>query len=233
MPFTVVASWDFRGSDSAATKRASRIGAFTFTERGSLTYDTNGVTISGANVGLYVDTIPAGLRLSQPFWTMVAYRRLGAVGTNANVCGWLHNSTDADPYVSLNVAYAGGAVLLVQANNAGTFVSANTGFSPVVNTDYAITVQKNSTNAEVFNGSTSLGSVTAAGQPTYGTTAQFALGNGTGISPDVNQRVAWVLVGTGDITTGEMATIQADPNTYIYGGGGGPTPAFRPYFITG
>lgn len=222
MAFTVVASWDFRGAGSDATKKASRIGSFTLVSQGSPSFSTDGVSFTASGDGLTIAPSPTELRLTHPFWIMVNFRRLGTVTNDAALVGLSHNNTDSDPYASLGINYGSSNAINLVGNNAGTFNAAMSSLTPVVDTDYSLTLVKKTSTAiaEGYDGASSIGSFAAA-QPTYGASGEFYVGDYTGISRNSNSRVAWVLVGSGEISTSEMTTIQATPDSYLYPAGGG------------
>jgi len=218
MAFTVVTTWDFRGSDSDATKRVSRIGSYTLTENGTPTYSTDGVTFNATDAGLTL-TLPAELKYATPFWIMGSIRRVGSNGAFRNVFGFVHNNTSAVPYdsmvFSLNQDQTTGGV----STNDGTSNVANftAGGHPALNTDYVATIKRLQTSATLhLDGGAAVATASPSGWPAYASTAHLAIGDLIGVSRNSAIRCAWLIIGTGDITTAEMATIQASPNTYIY-----------------
>jgi hypothetical protein len=231
MAYTIIATWDFRGADSAATKRASRIGSFTLSENGTPTYNTDGVTFDAAGEGLSIPSVGAGLRPTEPFWCMISFRRLGVAGADySNYAGWAANNVVAAPFVvhQINADNSGNVRYLI--NSAGTFTAAAATPALANNTDVAYTFVKRSTTADLYDGSTSIASITSVSAVTYYATSEFGIGDMAGLGRNSNMRANWLIVGTGDITTGEMTTIQGAPNTYLYPSA---TTFFRPYFITG
>ena len=217
MAYTIVATWDFRGADSAATKRASRIGSFTLSENGTPTYSTDGVTFDAAGEGLSIPSIPAGLKLTEPFWCMISFRRLGTAGADySNYAGWAANNVVGDPYVvhAINADTSGNVRYLI--NSAGVFTASGSTPALANNTDVGYTFVKRTTTADLYSGASSIASISSTSAVTYYATSEFGVGDMAGLGRNSNMRANWLIIGTGDITTGEMTTIQASPSTYLY-----------------
>jgi hypothetical protein len=229
MAYTIVNTYDFRGADSASTKRAPRIGTGTLTEIGSPSYSADGVTCSSTGAGL-IYTLPGGLQLARPFWIMCSMRRLGTPDGSANVFGFIHNNSDSGPFASAQCYWNGLSDLILGINEGGTFAGTVSSLNAAINTDYALTVRYGNSSAELLNGSSSIASDAVAADPTYDASAMLAIGNYTGINRNSNMRAGWLIVGTGAISDAEITTIQASPSTYLYPA---TTTPFRPYYITG
>lgn len=218
MAFTVVTSWDFRGSDSAAIKRTSRIGSYTLTNQGTPSYSTDGVTCNANGQGLTL-TLPAELKFTSDYWIMCGLRRIGVVDQNVSNFGYIANDSDSSPFMTLTHFYnADGVRASVRTNDGGTPTGGleDAAALPTLDTDEVFVLRSLATSSAVFKGNTEASAVTLSARPTYTATSHLAIGCALGYSRNPRTRYHWVLVGTGSITTAEMATIQADPNAYLY-----------------
>lgn len=229
MPFTIVASWDFRGADSAATKRQSRRGSYTLTEQGTPTYSTSGVTCDANGQALTL-TLPAEMRYASAFWIMCGLRRIGTPTNNVNNFGFIHNDASSAPFHVLNAFYES-TNGRVDTNASGTLVAstADAAQYPTLNTDQVWTLNRKTDVSGLWLSNTVVGSrsLTPGQWPTYDPTAHLALGCQLGVFRNPNTRYDWLLIGTDEIDATDIATIQAAPNTYIYGAA---TTPFRPYY---
>lgn len=204
MAFTIVTSWDFRGAETSSTKRTSRIGSYTLSEVGTPTYDASGVTCSDVN---YLRlTLPTELKLTGDYWMMSNLRRLDSLSYNT-IFGYNYSDPNADPFNSGAYVYAG-AGLGAATNATGTSRIAAQSYLVAQNVDVNTTVTFNTSDIKFFQNSTEEASIATGSNPTYTSTSWLQIA-----SPF---RFAWILIGTGVITTGEMSTIASDPDSYIY-----------------
>lgn len=232
MAFTVSLTFDFRGTDSNATKRTARIGSMSLSDVGTPTYSSAGISCNGTGQGL-IGTLPS-FTYSAPFWVMCALRRTGSTD-NANAFGMIFASTPTYPSHVLQLEYRDGTGARVATNDGidalrGTVASGN---RPTLNTDEAWTLKRLNTSATIHSASTLQDTYSfAASWPSASGTASLLIGTDD-VAQNVNTRYDWLIIGTGDITTSEMATIQASPNTYLYPASAPSTPAFGRYGVRG
>lgn len=215
MAYKIIATWDFRGTDSAAVKRASRSGthSLTLTEAGTPVYNTTGVTLDTSGVGLNV-TVPSDLRHeTRPTWIMWRGKRLGVSEQYAKIAGI---SIGPDPYHVLAVVSqdAAGDFAVATNQGAGGYLYANSTI-PTTGVTGTYGLRRSRLTAGLYNAATLVTSRTVSQYPIWGTTASFGLGGG--LNP--NWEYEWLIWGSGSISTAQMTTLQADIDTYIYGGG--------------
>jgi hypothetical protein len=212
MAYKIIAAWDFRGSDSAAVKRASRSGTHSLTllEGGTPTYNSTGVTLATAGAYLGVD-VPTDLRHdTRPTWIMWRGTRLGVSERYASIAGL---NVGPDPYQVLAVVSQEAAGDFALATNSPAYGYANSTI-PTNGVANTFVLRRTRLGSGLYNGSTLVTSRSETQYPVWGTSPSFGLG---GLNP--NWEYEWLIWGSGTISTTEMATLQADINTYINNGG--------------
>jgi len=215
MAYKIIATWDFRGADSAAVKRTSRSGthSLTLTQDGTPVYNSTGITLDTSSAGLSV-TVPTDLRHeTRPTWIMWRGKRLGTSEQYARIIGI---SIGPEPYHVLGMVSQEAAGDFAIATNSG---SVNYGYTnstiPTTGVTNTFVLRRTRLSAGIYNAATFVNSRSASQYPVWGTTPSFGIGGG--LNP--NWEYEWVIWGSGSISTAQMTTLQADIDTYIYGGG--------------
>jgi hypothetical protein len=232
MAFTVLASWDFRGADSAATKRVARIGGYTLTEEGTPSWSADGVDCSGAGGRRLRLTLPPALKVS-PSWFIAGFRIMNATAPVelTNIVGLRDGASTS--------LYDASMMLVRKPANTSTRVAFSPSGSDTFDAGVTLGVADHICAVRNPGVSPSIGVrinndawdnfALASINILY--TATTALMFGTPDSEDVRTRYHWFIMGSGAITDAEVQAMYDNPNAYIYSGGGANK--FRPYFITG
>ena len=229
MPFTVLASWDFRGADSAATKRTSRVGSYTLAESGTPTYSTAGVDCSASSANRLTLTLPSELKVS-PVWFMANFQIINATAPAefTNIVGIQFNDAAT--------LYDGSLMLARKpANTSLRFRLASSGSGTLdsgvvlgTGSDHVVTARRSGVSNPAIgfriNSDAWDEGVNAPNALDYGATSRLVIGSPT--TDNSRCRYAWVMMGSGGLSDAEDALIRADPDAYIYPAGG-PTPAQR------
>ena len=223
MSYTVVASWDFRGSDSAATKRNSKVGAYTLTEGGTPTWSSAGVQVTGMTDRLTL-TLPSELKYTTDMWIIASIERTGTAAAFENYFGYAQQDTSGNANWTLAFCEwntgAGETALryaLSQTVGDGLYTTSAT---PPLNTPTVITISRRDNVFEIFKDGSSVATKTDGGSLQYTATSHLAVGSKLGDNAAMNTRFHWIAIGTGQITASEVAAIEADPNTTLSFGGG-------------
>ena len=234
MAFTVITSWDFRGADSASVKRASRRGSYTLIQQGTPTYATTGVTCDTASAGLNL-VLPSELKFTGDFWLMCRARRSASGAVSSTVFGYIPNDSDSTPFLTLaHVQMASGTNAKIAGSDNGTYVESAESTTAVPQSSFeTYTLKSLGTSIKLFSEAVERYSVTVASRPAFYATSHFSLGAVINSTRDHKLEYEWAIIGTGDITTGEMSTIAASPNTYIYGAATTPFRAYGRYGVRG
>lgn len=218
MAYTVLASWDFRGSDTASTKRNSRVGSYTLTEGGTPTWSTDGVDCSASSANKLSLTLPTELRVS-PVWWVVSLRIMNATAPAelTNVVGFL--STGATGL------YSGRLMLCRKPANtslrwtllvdgSGTLDS---GVTLGTGVDHVIAARRGPTN----NPALGIRVNNDAWDGTLNTSNQVNMASsdllfGSPTADNCRARFHWFVMGSGNITDTEVQDIYDNPNNFIY-----------------
>lgn len=220
MPFTVLASWDFRGTDSAATKRNSRVGSYTLTESGTPTYSDAGVDCSASSANRLTLTLPAELQVS-PVWFMANFQVMNATPPSefTNIVGIQFSDAVAlyDGSLMLTRKPADTSVRYrLVTSGSGTI---DTGVILGTGSDHVVTLRRSGVsnpavgvriNSDAWDQAVNSGNALA-----YGATSRLILGSPT--TDNSRCRFAWFMMGSGGLDDAEDALIRANPDTYLYG----------------
>lgn len=220
MPFTVLASWDFRGTDSAATKRNSRVGSYTLTESGTPTYSDAGVDCSASSANRLTLTLPAELQVS-PVWFMANFQVMNATppAEFTNIVGIQFSDAVAlyDGSLMLTRKPADTSVRYrLVTSGSGTI---DTGVILGTGSDHVVTLRRSGVsnpaigarvNSDAWDQAVNSGNALA-----YGATSHLILGSPT--TDNSRCRFAWFMMGSGGLDDAEDALIRANPDTYLYG----------------
>jgi hypothetical protein len=221
MAFTVLASWDFRGADSAATKRGSRVGSYTLTESGTPTYSTAGVDCSASSGNRLTLTLPAELKVS-PLWLMVNFQVMNATAPAefTNIAGIQFSNTSADLYdgtLMLCRKPANTSVRSRLITDGSTTTDA--GVTLGTGSDHVVTLRRSGVNNPAIgirvNSDAWDGNLNTSNQLDFSATSRLIIGSPT--TDNSRCRYAWIMLGSGALDDSEDVTIRASPDTYLYG----------------
>lgn len=220
MSFTVLAAWDFRGADTAATKRTSRVGSYTFTESGTPAYSTAGVDCSASSGNRLTLTLPDELKVS-PLWFMVNLQIMNPTAPPefTNIAGIQFSDVAAlyDGTLMLTRKPADTSVRFrLLTSGSGTMDS---GVILGTGSDHVITVRRSGVNNPAIglrvNSDAWDGAANTGNQLAFGATSRLILGSPT--TDNSRCRFAWFMMGSGALDDAEDAVIRANADTYLYG----------------
>jgi hypothetical protein len=237
MPFTVLASWDFRGADSAATKRNSRVGSYTLTESGTPTYSTAGVDCSASSANRLTLTLPAELQVS-PAWFMANFQIMNATAPAefTNIVGIQFSDAALlyDGSLMLTRKPADTSLRFRLASSvSGTLDS---GVVLGTGSDHVVTARRSGVSSPAIgfriNSDAWDEALNTPSALDYGATSRLVIGSPT--ADNSRCRYAWVMMGSGGLSDAEDALIRANPDAYIYPASGPtPAPSFGRYGVRG
>lgn len=225
MPFTVLASWDFRGADSPAVKRQSRIGGITLAEAGTgtPTYSSGGVDFTPALSSRLEATVPAGMKADR-IWHIVGFRLQDntVVSEVANIAMIRAAPSSPSHYEAVISAVYGPSFATGSrfAEGSGAFgVNANGTISAGNDYVYAGLHHRGNPAASVRlsgNAWATAGINSQAPNWVAFPDAMFTFGSFWNTINAARVRVAWYIYGSGQITQAEADGIIASPNSFIY-----------------
>lgn len=218
MAYTVLASWDFRGADSAATKRVARIGGYTLTEGGTITWTSDGADCSGAAANKLTLTMPAELKVS-PVWWVCGMRLMSgtAPADYTTVCGLLQNA--GNEYEASMLAYRlPNTSTNLRIGQSGSYGDVGGGSALSTGSDTILAARRTGTNNPAFglrvnNDAWDTGIID--GNPVdYAATSQVFMGS-IGAQNSL-MRYHWFVMGSGAISDAEVQAIYDNPDAFIY-----------------
>ena len=232
MAYTILATWDFRTTDSATARTSRRNpsgGPYVLTASGSPSYTVNGVSI-GSGADLRLNTTPAELRPANECGIICGFRRNDVPVNNQD--HWISYFWDATasaaPFFSpFSYQYGSSTTATIAMANGGTYrgASVSSGIA-TLDADIVYTLQRESiSELRLYEGaSTTVQSLSGAtAWHPYDTTATLVFGR--------PHRFAWAIMYSGTLSQAERTAIIATPDDFIYPAPSGP--AFRSYYITG
>lgn len=229
MPYTVLASWDFRTTDSTTARTTRRLdggGSAVLTATGSPSYTANGVELATTGSDFLGVTLPSVMKPATDCGIMFGFRRTAAVASTDRTIQFLFDGTNTSlsPFISpLRIGY--------QSATDGRFgIGTSTGVTdgsaagalPALNTDLIWFAERTSaSNGRLLNSSNSaLVSITTGGSwHTYSTNSELRF-----YAP---HRFAWLVMYSGTMNDAERTAVVGNPDSVIYGtGGNAPRSAF-------
>ncbi len=215
MAFTVLATWDFRGAESASVKRDSRIGSYTLTESGTPTWSSLGVLCSGASDRLTL-TLPSELKLTGDIWIMGGVTRKGSPTGFRNIFGYIQNENDNNAGQTFSLMHWSGDNALRYALSPTVGDGLYSVPLTTVDDEVTISLVRSGNDFSVYTDAASVASKTDSGTLQYETTSHLAIGPAIGTTGASNYQYHWLIIGSGTHTTGEATTILSDLDGYLY-----------------